>query len=72
MEEKEETDRGLLNLEDIREFADTVELSDVKELLDAQIRSNMAIAHEGMTGKYGLGIGRVIREKVILTICSPE
>lgn len=22
----------------------------------------MAIAHEGMTGKYGLGIGRVIRE----------
>ena len=32
------------------------------ELLDAQIRSNMAIAHEGMTGKYGLGIGRVIRE----------
>lgn len=71
MEEKEETDRGLLNLEDIREFADTVELSDVKELLDAQIRSNMAIAHEGMTGKYGLGIGRVIRE-IILTICSPE
>lgn len=62
VEEKEETDRGLLNLEDIREFADTVELSDVKELLDAQIRSNMAIAHEGMTGKYGLGIGRVIRE----------
>jgi L-cysteine desulfidase len=62
VEEKEETDRGLLNLEDIREFADTVELSDVRELLDAQIRSNMAIAHEGMTGKYGLGIGRVIRE----------
>ena len=29
VEEKEETDRGLLNLEDIREFADTVELSDV-------------------------------------------
>ena len=62
VEEKEETDRGLLNLEDIREFADTVELSDVRELLDAQIRSNLAIAHEGMTGKYGLGIGRVIRE----------
>ena len=51
-----------LNLEDIREFADTVELSDVKTLLDTQIKSNMAIAHEGMTGKYGLGIGRVIRE----------
>ena len=60
--EKEAADRSLLNLEDIREFADTVELSDVKILLDTQIKSNMAIAHEGMTGKYGLGIGRVIRE----------
>ena len=62
LEEKEAADRSLLNLEDIREFADTVELSDVKILLDTQIKSNMAIAHEGMTGKYGLGIGRVIRE----------
>lgn len=58
----ETADRSLLNLEDIKEFADTVELSDVKELLDNQIRSNMAIAHEGMTGKYGLGIGRIIKE----------
>ena len=61
-QESETADRTLLNLEDIKEFADTVELSDVKELLDNQIRSNMAIAHEGMTGKYGLGIGRIIRE----------
>ena len=30
--------------------------------IENQIRSNMAIAHEGMTGKYGLGIGRIIRE----------
>ena len=59
---QEAADRSLLNLEDIKEFADTADLSEVKELLDNQIRSNMAIAHEGMTGKYGLGIGRVIRE----------
>ena len=57
-----ETDRTLLNLEDIKEFADTVRLEDVKEMIDAQISCNMAIAKEGMTGKYGLGIGRVIRE----------
>ena len=55
-------DRTLLNLEDIKTFADTVELDDVKEIIENQIRSNMAIAHEGMTGKYGLGIGRIIRE----------
>lgn len=61
-EEMQTADRTLLNLEDIKEFADTVELEDVKELIDKQIQSNMAIAHEGMTGKYGLGIGRIIRE----------
>ena len=55
-------DRTLLNLEDIKTFADTVEIDDVKEIIENQIRSNMAIAHEGMTGKYGLGIGRIIRE----------
>lgn len=55
-------DRTLLNLEDIKEFADTVNLEDVRDMITSQIRSNMAIAHEGMTGKYGLGIGRVIRE----------
>lgn len=60
--ETECADRTLLNLEDIKEFADTVELEDVKELIDKQIQSNMAIAHEGMTGRYGLGIGRIIRE----------
>ena len=39
-----------------------MELDDVKEIIENQIRSNMAIAHEGMTGKYGLGIGRIVRE----------
>ena len=55
-------DRTLLKLSLIKEFADTVDLDDVKPMLDRQIQDNMAIAHEGMTGKYGLGIGRVIRE----------
>lgn len=55
-------DRSLLNLEDIRKFADTVRLDDVKDLLSRQISCNMAIAREGMTGRYGLGIGRVIKE----------
>ncbi len=61
-QQPQEADRSLLNLEDIKEFADTVDLEDVRELIDAQIRCNMNIAREGMTGKYGLGIGRVIRE----------
>lgn len=60
--QSEEADRTLLNLEDIKEFADTVNLEDVRSLIEAQINCNMAIAREGMTGKYGLGIGRVIKE----------
>ena len=55
-------DRTLLNLEDIRNFSDSVALDQVKELVERQISFNMAIAREGMTGKYGLGIGRVIKE----------
>ncbi len=58
----EKTDRTILNLEDILEFADMVNLEDIKTQLDAQIRCNMEIAREGMTGKYGLGIGHIIRE----------
>lgn len=55
-------DRSLLNLDSIKEFADTVNIGQVRELLDRQIRCNMAIADEGMSGNYGLGIGRVLRE----------
>lgn len=55
-------DRSGLSLENIKEFADTVELSRIRHLLDRQIRCNMDIAYEGMSGSYGLGIGRVIRE----------
>ncbi len=35
----------------------------VKYLLDRQIRYNMDIAYEGMSGNYGLGIGRILRDQ---------
>lgn len=56
------TNRSLLNLDDIKKFADEVNLDDIKDILNFQIKYNMAIAQEGMTGKYGLGIGRVIMD----------
>lgn len=55
-------DRSGLSIENIKEYADTVDLSEVKYLLNQQIRCNMDIAYEGMSGNYGLGIGRVIRD----------
>lgn len=60
--EKEEglTDRSLLNVEDILEFANTVEVEDVKETLDRQIAYNTAISQEGLRGDYGANIGSVL------------
>lgn len=54
------TDRSLLNMEDIWEFATTCELEDIKELLDFQINCNVAIAEEGLKGQYGASIGQVL------------
>lgn len=51
------TDKGLLNLRDILEFADTLLVEDVKDILDPQIQCNMAIAEEGLKNSYGANIG---------------
>ena len=55
------TDRTLLTMSDIYDFAQTVDVADVKELLDRQIQCNMAISQEGLTHSYGASIGQVIR-----------
>lgn len=54
------TDRGLLTIKDIVDFADTVELDDVREVLTRQIEYNTAIANEGIRGTWGARIGRVL------------
>lgn len=56
----EQTDRGLLTVEGIVEFSDTVEIQDIKEILDRQICLNLAIAQEGLRGAWGAGIGRIL------------
>lgn len=54
------TDRSVLNLEDILDFANTVEIADVKKVLERQIVCNMAISEEGLRGDYGANIGSVM------------
>ena len=54
------TDRSLLNVEQIVEFADCVELSEVSEALERQIAFNTAIAKEGIKGGWGAEIGKVL------------
>lgn len=56
----EMTDRSFMNIADIIEFADTVDISQVKGLLSQQIQCNMAIANEGLNGNYGANIGKIL------------
>ena len=59
-EQADRVDRSLLNMEDIWDFACTVDTADVSRLLDRQIRYNNAIAEEGLLGDYGANIGSVL------------
>ena len=54
------TDRSLLDMESIWDFANMVDIADIKEVIDRQIEYNTAIAEEGLRGDYGANIGSVI------------
>ncbi len=54
------TDRSLLSIENICEFANIVQLDDVKDVLERQIAYNMAIAKEGLTHDWGANIGKIL------------
>lgn len=56
------TDRSILNVKDIIEFAESVALSDVESLLQRQIEFNTTIAEEGLKGNWGANIGSVLLE----------
>jgi len=53
-------DRSLLNIKDILEFADTVNLADVRQVLSNQIRMNTAISDEGLKNQYGVSVGKTL------------
>ena len=50
----------LLNVKDIVTFADTVDLDEVRPILQRQIDDNMAIAQAGLTQNYGANIGKIL------------
>ncbi len=58
----EKPERKLLNVKDIVSYADKVELNEVKPIIMRQIVYNTAIAKEGLTGKWGAGIGKILLE----------
>ncbi len=54
------TDRSILNIADILDFAESVDVEDIKAVLDRQIQYNTAISEEGLRGDYGSNIGKVL------------
>lgn len=55
-----EPDRSLMNVQDIYEFAQTVDIEDIREVLSRQICYNLAIAKEGLSGDWGAHIGSTL------------
>jgi L-cysteine desulfidase len=54
------TDKSCLSIERIIEFADALDVEDVRSSMGRQIEYNMAISNAGLEGNWGANIGRVI------------
>lgn len=50
-------DKSNLNIKNIYEFAETVDVNLLKDVLDKQIEYNTRIAEEGLKNKYGANVG---------------
>ena len=54
------TDKSCLTIENIVAFADCLDVEDVQGFVDEQIRCNLEIAEEGLSGNWGANIGTVL------------
>jgi len=54
------TDKSCLSIEKIVEFADCLDVADIRSSVGEQIRCNLEIAEEGLRGDWGANIGSVI------------
>lgn len=55
-----ETDWSLWSIQEILDFADTVDLSQIQDVLDRQIELNSTISTEGLSNPYGAQVGRTL------------
>lgn len=54
------TDRSVLSVEGVLDYAASVDLEEVRELLERQISCNSAISQEGLTNTWGAGVGKTL------------
>ena len=57
------TDRSILSIASIVEFAEKLDVEDIRDCVGRQIRCNMAIAEEGLRNDWGANIGSVILKR---------
>lgn len=55
------TDRSCMSVEAIVDFVETMDVNDVRELVERQVNYNYAIATEGMTNPWGANVGKVMK-----------
>ena len=58
--ESKKTDRSVLSIKSISEYADSVDIESIRETLERQIEYNTAIANEGLHGTWGANIGSIL------------
>jgi L-cysteine desulfidase len=56
-------DRSILSVERIFDFANQVDLADVRPMIEMQIEDNLAIAEYGIAHKSGLGLGQMLLQR---------
>ncbi|MFI3313771.1 MAG: L-serine ammonia-lyase, iron-sulfur-dependent, subunit alpha, partial [Eubacteriales bacterium] len=54
------TDKSLLNVATILEFASTVDVELLRPMIQRQIDCNLAIAWEGLRGEWGANVGQIL------------
>ena len=55
-------DRSRMNLRTILEYADSVKIEDISEIIGRQIEYNTRISQEGLDNKWGACVGKTIIE----------
>ena len=64
------TDKSCLSMEKIVEFAECLDVSDVRDTVLRQVEYNMAIAEEGIRNPWGANIGSVILARQGSLLCK--
>ncbi len=56
------TDHSCLTVEGVLGFIESMDIEDIREMVERQINYNYAIAEEGMQNNWGANIGKVLRD----------